>query len=66
MIDWLKLNPFKLNAMVEIPIAVNQIPITGHAPKKKCKERELLNDAYWKSSLTRFVLLFVLVIQFWY
>ena len=48
MIDWLKLNPFKLNAMVDIPIAVNQIPTTGHAPKKKCKARELLKLAYWK------------------
>jgi hypothetical protein len=29
------LNPFKLNAIVEIPKAVNQIPTTGHAAKKK-------------------------------
>jgi hypothetical protein len=41
-IDWLKLKPFKLNAIVEIPKAVNQIPTTGQAAKKKCKERELL------------------------
>jgi len=27
---------------------VNQIPITGHAAKKKCKLRELLKLAYWK------------------
>jgi hypothetical protein len=47
-IDWLKLKPFKLNAIVEIPKAVNQIPITGHAAKKKCNERELLKLAYWK------------------
>merc|ERR1712146_634006 len=47
-IDWLKLKPFKLNAIVEIPKAVNQIPITGQAAKKKCKERELLKLAYWK------------------
>jgi hypothetical protein len=33
--DWLKLNPFKLNAIVEIPNDVNQIPITGNAAKKK-------------------------------
>ena len=46
--DWLKLNPFKLNAIVEIPKAVNQIPTTGQAAKKKCNERELLNEAYWK------------------
>ena len=46
--DWLKLKPFKLKAIVEIPRAVNQIPTTGHAAKKKCKERELLNEAYWK------------------
>ena len=38
--DWLKLKPFKLNAIVEIPKAVNQIPTTGHAAKQKCKERE--------------------------
>jgi hypothetical protein len=31
-----------LNAIVEIPKAVNQIPITGQAAKKKCNERELL------------------------
>ena len=47
-IDWLKLKPFKLNAIVDKPKAVNQIPTTGHAAKKKCNERELLNDAYWK------------------
>ena len=46
--DWLKLNPLRLNAMVETPRAVNQIPITGHAARKKCRERELLKDAYWK------------------
>jgi len=46
--DWLKLKPFKLNAIVEIPKAVNQIAITGQAAKKKCKERELLKEAYWK------------------
>jgi hypothetical protein len=46
--DWLKLKPFKLNAIVEIPKAVNQIPTTGQAAKKKCNERELLNEAYWK------------------
>ena len=27
---------------------VHHIPMTGHAPRKKCKLRELLNDAYWK------------------
>jgi hypothetical protein len=47
-IDWLKLNLFKLNAIVEIPRAVNQIQITGKAAKKKCNDRELLKDAYWK------------------
>jgi hypothetical protein len=31
-----------------IPKAVNQIPTTGQAAKKKCKERELLKLAYWK------------------
>ena len=44
--DWLKLNPFKLKAIVAIPIAVNQMQITGHAAKKKCKALELLNDPY--------------------
>jgi hypothetical protein len=33
-IDWLKLNPFKLNAIVEIPKAVNQIQTTGQAARK--------------------------------
>jgi hypothetical protein len=37
-----------LKAIVEIPKAVNQIPITGQAAKKKCNERELLKEAYWK------------------
>jgi hypothetical protein len=46
--DWLKFNPFKLNAIVDNPKAVNQIPITGQAAKKKCNERELLKEAYWK------------------
>jgi len=40
----LKLKPFKLNAIVLIPIEVTQIPITGQAAKKKCKARELLNE----------------------
>ena len=30
-----------------IPKAVNQIPTTGQAARKKCKERELLKLAYW-------------------
>ena len=33
--DWLKLNPFKLNAIVQIPIEVNHTHITGHDAKKK-------------------------------
>jgi hypothetical protein len=44
----LKLNPFRLKAIVERPREVNQIPTTGHAARKKCRERELLKDAYWK------------------
>jgi len=44
----LKFNPFKLKAIVLTPSPVNQIPITGHAAKKKCKLRELLK---LKSSL---------------
>ena len=31
--------------MVLTPRAVNQIPTTGHAARKKCSERELLKDA---------------------
>jgi hypothetical protein len=46
--DWLKLKPFKLKAIVEIPSEVNQIHTTGHTARKKCNERELLNEAYWK------------------
>jgi hypothetical protein len=45
-IDCWKFNPLRLKAMVETPIAVSQIPTTGHAPKKKCKDLELLKDAY--------------------
>ena len=30
------------------PKAVNQIPTTGQAARKKCSERELLKEAYWK------------------
>ena len=33
--DWLKLNPFRLNAIVQIPIEVNHTQITGHDAKKK-------------------------------
>ena len=33
-----KLKPFKLNAMVLIPKAVNQMPITGQ-DAKKCREQ---------------------------
>ena len=36
MIDWLKLNPFRLNAMVDIPMDVNQTQTTGNTAKKKC------------------------------
>ena len=32
---WLKLNPFKLNAIVQIPIEVNHTQITGHDARKK-------------------------------
>jgi hypothetical protein len=34
-IDWLKLKPFRLNAIVLTPSAVNQIPTTGQAARKK-------------------------------
>ncbi|CAL6436371.1 unnamed protein product [Bathycoccus prasinos] len=36
--DWLKLNPLRLKAIVEIPRAVNQIPITGQIARKKWSE----------------------------
>ena len=38
----------RLKAIVETPRAVNQIPTTGQAARKKCSERELLKEAYWK------------------
>ena len=53
-IDWLKFKPFRLNAIVDRPKAVNQIPTTGHAARKKCSERELLKLAYWKISLPKY------------
>ncbi len=34
-IDWLKLNPLRLNAMVEIPIEVNHTQTTGKTARKK-------------------------------
>jgi len=40
--------PVEGESGVLIPKAVNQIPTTGQAAKKKCKERELLKLAYWK------------------
>ena len=30
------------------PMEVNQIPTTGQAPRKKCRLRLLLKEAYWK------------------
>ena len=33
--DWLKLKPFRLKAMVLTPRAVNQMPTTGQAARKK-------------------------------
>lgn len=48
-IDWLKFNPFRLNAIVEIPNEVNQIPITGNTANAKCNERELLKEEYCHS-----------------
>ena len=41
----MKLNPFRLNAIVEIPSAVNQIPTTGQMASKKCSDLELLKEA---------------------
>ena len=42
--DWLKLKPLRLNAIVETPRAVSQIPTTGHVARKKCSALELLNE----------------------
>ena len=33
--DWLKLKPFRLKAMVDTPMDVNQMPTTGQARRKK-------------------------------
>ena len=44
--DWLKLNPFRFKAIVAIPIDVNHMPTTGQTPRKKCKARLLLKEAY--------------------
>ena len=33
--DWLKLKPFKLNAIVQIPIEVSHTQTTGNTAKKK-------------------------------
>ena len=52
-IDWLKLKPFKLKAMVHTPIEVNQTATTGKTARKKCRERLLLNEAYWKINLPK-------------
>ena len=52
--DWLKLKPFKLNAIVQIPIEVNHTQTTGNTARKKCKLLELLKDAYWKISLPKY------------
>ena len=35
MILWLKLNPLRLNAIVDIPIEVNHIQTTGKTARKK-------------------------------
>ena len=34
-IDWLKLNPFRLNAIVHIPMDVSHMPTTGQVARKK-------------------------------
>ena len=46
IIDWLKFNLFKLNAIVDRPKAVSQMHTTGQSAKQKCKAFELLNEAY--------------------
>ena len=33
--DWLKLKPFRLNAIVQIPIEVNHTQTTGNTARKK-------------------------------
>ena len=47
----MKLKPFRLKAIVEIPSDVSQMPTTGHIARKKCSARLLLKYAYWKVSL---------------
>ncbi len=44
-IDWLKLKPLRLKAIVLTPRLVNQMPITGQAARKKWWLRLLLNEA---------------------
>ena len=53
IMDWLKLKPLRLKAIVLTPRAVNQMPMTGHAARKKWSERLLLKEAYWKISLPK-------------
>ena len=36
--------------MVETPSAVNQMPMTGQAARKKWRLLELLKEPYWKMS----------------
>ena len=40
--DWLKLRPLRLNAIVERPREVNQIPTTGQAARKNVE-----NESYY-------------------
>ena len=51
--DSLKFRPFRLKAIVDTPRDVNQIPITGHAAKKKCRLLELLKLPYWNINLPK-------------
>ena len=52
---WLvKVKPLRLKAIVQIPMEVSHMPTTGKAPRKKCRERELLKEAYWNISLPKY------------
>ena len=43
-----EVKPLRLKAMVDTPRAVNQMPTTGQAARKKWRLRLLLKEAYWK------------------
>ena len=50
----IKIKSIKLNSIVDSLKSMNQIPTTGNATRKKCKNRELLKDEYWKITLPKY------------